>query len=221
MTNYAAVPDTMQSSFARPDQRDIFSIIRQMNLSGTFVEIGTYGGHFAHDLFKICQPQKLFCVDPYMAYDNFKDALNSHPLDDVFAEAKARLSAFGDKVEFLRMFSEEAAGKFADNSLDFVYVDGNHAYQYAKKDFECWFPKLRDGGLMCGDDATDSEGDDQRNAEGDVVRIWSTNADGTPKSWGHYGVLKAGKEFAVKHGLQLFQAGSQCLMFKGQTPKFG
>ncbi len=200
----------------RPDQQDILSIIKQMNLAGTFVEIGTFGGHFAFDMMAACNPQKLYCVDPYATYDNFKDALNSEPLEDVYNEAKQRLLPFGDKVEFLRMYSEEAASRFADESLDFVYIDGNHRYAYALKDFECWFPKLRNGGLLCGDDATDGEDDSQRNEEGDVVRVWTRNAAGEPQSWGHYGVLKAAREFTQKRGLQLYQVGTQCVIFKGR-----
>jgi len=204
----------------RPDQQDVLNIALQMKLSGIFVEIGTFGGHFALDIMDKCHPQKLYCVDPYVSYDNFKDALNTTPLDNVYAEAKQRVAAHGDRVEFLRMYSDEAARRFADSSLDFVYIDGNHRYSYVMKDLECWFQKIRDGGLICGDDATDSETDDQRNAEGDVVRVWTRNAKGEPESWGHYGVLKATREFTDRHGIKLYQAGSQCLIFKGRDVNF-
>ncbi len=200
----------------RRDQQDVLTIIRQLNLTGNFAEIGTFGGHFAYDLMATCSPQKLYCVDPYANYGDFKDAINTHPLEQVYAEAQERLALFGDKVEFLRMFSEEAAKLIPDNALDFVYIDGNHAYKYALKDFECWYPKVRDGGLICGDDATDVEDDGQRNGEGDVVRVWTRNPAGEPDSWGHYGVLKAAKEFTDKRGIKLFQVGSQCAIFKGR-----
>lgn len=187
----------------------------QMKLTGTFVEVGTFGGAFARDILEVCRPRKLYCVDPYAIYDGFKDSLNSKNLDHIYEEAKRFLAPFGDAVEILRMTSAEAAQHFADRSLDFVYIDGNHAYKYVLQDLECWYPKLRDGGLLCGDDASDTEDDSQRDAEGNVRRVWKRDAKGEPESWGHYGVLKAAREFAQKHGIQLFQAGSQCLIFKG------
>jgi predicted O-methyltransferase YrrM len=212
---------TQAPRISRPDQRDVLTLVQQLKLTGTFAEVGTFGGHFAYDVMAVCNPQKLYCVDPYAVYDGFKDALNNNKLDAVFEEAKQRLSPFGDKVEFLRMYSEEAAKQIPDNSLDFVYIDGNHAYKYALQDFECWFPKVRDGGLICGDDATDTEDDSTRNDEGDVVRVWTRNAVGEPESWGHYGVLKAAKEFTDKRGIKLFQVGSQCAIFKGRDISIG
>jgi len=211
----------IQSLPGRRDQHDVLTIINQIKLTGTFVEIGTYGAHFAYNILAICHPQKLYCVDPYAVYDNFKDAINTHPLDDVYAEAKQRLSPFGDTVEFLRMFSDEAVKRFDDSSLDFVYIDGNHAYKYVMKDLEGWYPKLRDGGLLCCDDAVDGEDDSQRNDEGDIVRVWSRNAAGEPESWGHYGVVKAVKEFSGKYGLKLYQTGTQCMIINGRDITIG
>jgi hypothetical protein len=48
--------------------------------------------------------------------------------------------------------SEEAAPKIPDGSLDFAYIDANHAYEYVKRDIELWWPKIRDGGMLAGHD---------------------------------------------------------------------
>ena len=46
----------------------------------------------------------------------------------------------------------DAASRFADGALDFVYLDAMHLYADARADIEAWWPKLKVGGLMAGDD---------------------------------------------------------------------
>ena len=48
---------------------------------------------------------------------------------------------------------ENAAKLFQDNSLDFVYIDSAHDYEHTKEDLETWYPKVKKGGLFCGDDS--------------------------------------------------------------------
>jgi len=36
--------------------------------------------------------------------------------------------------------------------LDFIYIDGNHEYEYVKKDIEMYWHKIKDGGIMAGHD---------------------------------------------------------------------
>jgi predicted O-methyltransferase YrrM len=45
-----------------------------------------------------------------------------------------------------------AAKDFADESLDCIFIDGDHRYEEVMKDLEAWFPKLKKGHLMIGDD---------------------------------------------------------------------
>jgi hypothetical protein len=42
--------------------------------------------------------------------------------------------------------------EFEDGSLDFVWVDGNHKYASCINDVRSWWPKLKEGGWMGGDD---------------------------------------------------------------------
>jgi predicted O-methyltransferase YrrM len=50
------------------------------------------------------------------------------------------------------MTSLEASRWFSDGSLDFVYIDGNHALHYVLEDLEAWTPKVRRGGIVAGHD---------------------------------------------------------------------
>ena len=48
--------------------------------------------------------------------------------------------------------SLEAAARFADKSLDFVWIDGNHEYEAVKADIMAWLPKVKAGGVLAGHD---------------------------------------------------------------------
>ena len=48
--------------------------------------------------------------------------------------------------------SIEAAAGFADGYFDWVYIDGNHLYEFVKADLETYHRKVRTGGHIAGDD---------------------------------------------------------------------
>lgn len=48
--------------------------------------------------------------------------------------------------------STEMASTYEDNSLDFVFIDGDHRYECVKADIEAWLPKMKNGGILSGHD---------------------------------------------------------------------
>jgi hypothetical protein len=56
------------------------------------------------------------------------------------------------QVEVIRSDTAAAAERFADGSVDFLYVDASHSYEGVVRDLIAWFPKVREGGLIAGDD---------------------------------------------------------------------
>lgn len=48
--------------------------------------------------------------------------------------------------------SAEASKLFKDKSIDFVYIDANHEYDYVIRDITYWLPKLKDKSWMAGHD---------------------------------------------------------------------
>lgn len=72
--------------------------------------------------------------------------------DKNYKEAKERMQPFGKKVTFLKGESNKMVDKVKDDSLGFVYLDGNHSYEGVKEDLNLWLPKVKSGGVVAGHD---------------------------------------------------------------------
>jgi predicted O-methyltransferase YrrM len=52
----------------------------------------------------------------------------------------------------IKATSKTASKKFADESLDVVFIDLTHTYEAVKEDIALWLPKVKKGGILGGDD---------------------------------------------------------------------
>ena len=53
---------------------------------------------------------------------------------------------------FFRMDSSEASSHIDNDYLDFVYIDGNHSFEYVQSDLDSYYPKVKVGGYIILDD---------------------------------------------------------------------
>ena len=113
-------------------------------------EIGTEKGIYAETLVKDNPSLKLFCIDPWKAYEGYREHVNQENLDGFYNETKQRLAKYNCHI--IRGFSENVCTFFADGTLDFVYIDANHEFLSVAKDLTFWIPKVRAGGIVAGHD---------------------------------------------------------------------
>jgi predicted O-methyltransferase YrrM len=57
-------------------------------------------------------------------------------------------------ISVIQNYSTEASKLYEDNSLDFVFIDGDHSFSAVTDDIEHWLPKLKANGLIAGHDYT-------------------------------------------------------------------
>lgn len=59
---------------------------------------------------------------------------------------------FPERYAFIQKDSIEASKLFEDKSLDLVYLDGDHSFDYVYDELRAWWPKIRNGGILSGHD---------------------------------------------------------------------
>ena len=122
-----------------------------------FVEIGSWKGRstsfMAVEIANSGKSIQFDCVDTWKGSDEPKHRVDKDVragrLFDVFC---ANIAPVRHGVNIVRKASVVAAACYADASLDFVFIDAAHDYRNVTEDIRAWFPKLKSGGMMAGDD---------------------------------------------------------------------
>lgn len=97
-------------------------------------------------------------IDPWKLQPEFPDRMYGGSVartqDDMDAIYERVQQDFGHlpNVKIHRATSESALAKFEDEHFDWVYIDGNHYYDYVLNDLELALRKVRRGGFITGDD---------------------------------------------------------------------
>lgn len=119
-------------------------------------EIGTWKGEFAQKMIKM-KPKKLHLIDPWLYLPDYGDRCygsvnnSQNRMDRIYHKVKTRFQ-HKDNVVIHRKTSVEAASEFPDEYFDFIYIDGNHSYEFVKNDLELYRKKTKRGGYIAGDD---------------------------------------------------------------------
>jgi len=111
-------------------------------------EVGVQYGEFSKAILKGIPGSKMYLVDPYYDYAGSKNHNGRHPeIKDVAHKTLRKYNGI-----WIQEKSETAFNKIIDKSLDFVYIDGNHDYDFVMLDILLWQRKVRRGGMVCGHD---------------------------------------------------------------------
>ena len=123
---------------------------------GTCAEIGSWKGDFADTILSRLRPELLYLVDPweYMSDGPGDAEAGQREMDGVHDGVAARFRAEIERgqVRIRRARSLDAAASFAEESLDWVYIDGDHAYEAVKRDLDAYYRTVKAGGFIAGDD---------------------------------------------------------------------
>lgn len=135
-------------------------LLNDMGLTGEGVEVGTHLGLFARILLNKWRG-RLHCVDPWedappefagqvamLAGPNGGDRARDYK--DAYRRLRPYLATGRCAVH--KTTSAAAAPTFPYESLDFVYLDGDHRAEAVYHDLELWWPRVRPGGVLAGHD---------------------------------------------------------------------
>ncbi len=155
----------------RVNNQDIFGYSRYINFykhvvvdakdGELFVELGSFMGQSTAAMaFFIKQSKKnisfhavdIFELSEFSDEPHFK-AVEEHG-GNLFETFKANIKG-ADVEEYVtpvKASSLEAAKNYEDRSISFLMIDASHKYEDVVDDIRTWYPKMKMGGIICGDD---------------------------------------------------------------------
>ena len=138
---------------------DLPDMLNTAGLVGKGVEVGVLRGDFSNFILTHWKGKKLFMVDSWQHISGLRDCNNPDTEVHLNNMVNACLNTHihRNRACIIRDMSVRAAELFDDGELDFIYLDAGHDFESVTRDLEAWFPKIKDGGLLCGDDYLDGE----------------------------------------------------------------
>jgi len=98
---------------------------------------------------------KYYAIDSYPTYIDWNGADFNEERQSLMKQyAFDALQPYKDKIEFVYKDSVEFAQTIGDETLDFIFIDGDHSYEGFLKDLQTYFTKIKVGGIVSGDDIT-------------------------------------------------------------------
>ncbi len=120
------------------------SMVERFPSGSRFVEVGVYKGcSFSYLVVEVINSGKqIECVGV--------DAFPWPDVEPAFLENMKPLE--GNYKIFGGGDSFDRAKDFEDGSIDFIFIDANHTYEFVSKDIAAFLPKMKKGGVMAGHD---------------------------------------------------------------------
>jgi hypothetical protein len=155
----ASNPETGWGSYYYGNVSALASLLKVDSVT----EVGVaYGGH-AHFILKNNPEIHYVGVDPYEFGYDANDAFCSDvekylglkgqsALDKLHEGVSASLQRFPGRATLIRTDSITYADSLDLESHNLVFLDDNHTYEYVSKELKSWWPKIKQGGVLCGDD---------------------------------------------------------------------
>jgi len=161
-------PDLYHSITNVQHRGGLAELCNKLGLTENAVEIGVYHGGFSHHNLLKWKGKHYYMIDAWtfrkndtasgsISGDKNEPDKASHDKDYQIAMDAVRewLPPRSDRAIVKRMYSEAAVLTFPDGFFDFMYIDAGHEYVNVLRDLRLWWPKLRKGGMVAGDDFAD------------------------------------------------------------------
>ena len=125
-------------------------MVQRVTDKAHFVEVGCWLGRstafMAVEIYNSRKDIKFDCVDHWHGANEGWDG------QVLFRSFLKNMLPVQNVINPIRLPSELAAKLYPNDSLDFVFIDGNHSYESVKLDIESWYPKVKSGGILAGHD---------------------------------------------------------------------
>jgi predicted O-methyltransferase YrrM len=157
------------------------------------VDLGTCAGKSAYVLSQTAA--RVITVDLFERFESIPNegsrAHYAKVFEDVrhtFDTVKTFLSQ-RPNIEVVQAFTHEHATTQSDLSVDLLFIDADHSYKGVKRDFDAWFPKVKNGGVICFHDYNTDNWDVGAFIENEIVKhpaLCHIDNKGVVSAWKKY-----------------------------------
>ena len=117
------------------------------------LEIGVYRGRFSQRILNnVPSINSYYMIDPWKVLEDWNKPLNTPEIENDYNIAMGKIKDHKDKVTVLRGTTLDMIDDIEDESLDFVYIDGDHTLRGITIDLIKSFNKVKPNGFIAGDD---------------------------------------------------------------------
>jgi hypothetical protein len=140
-------------------------LAHKLPIGGVGMEIGVWKGDYSRHLLRITKPHRLYLVDPWECQPDFANTSyggTGVEFRDAAVRSQEDMEALYQKVEMelgrlpavsvLRMKSSDLSGRIGEGELDWIYIDGNHTYEFVRDDLHLAWGLVKENGVISGDD---------------------------------------------------------------------
>lgn len=132
-------------------RKNAITVIERLPKGARGAEIGTHRGRWTQGLRDIAKPSELTLIDPWAPHDRLDSRALAFSADHEAHEANfQQVSAGFPEATLLRMRSSDALATMGDQSLDWIFLDGDKQYDVLLSDLEQAVRVIRPGGMIAG-----------------------------------------------------------------------
>lgn len=138
-----------------PDRNSLWAQIASVRDCGSVCEVGVWKGAFAEHMLCQCpEIRRYYMLDAWRTLPDWNKPYNvdHNAFAEVMAEALRRTEFAKDRRVICRGTTTEVASQIDDESLDLCYIDGDHTLRGIVVDLVRMYPKVKNGGILGGDD---------------------------------------------------------------------
>lgn len=130
-------------------------VVNKLPNNSNIVEIGCYLGRSTFYLIENLKKRDIsFNLDVVDVFQNIFSTDNKSNYKESYLEDFCK--NLGSNLKYINIinknYSTKASEYYKNNTLDFIYIDASHREEDVINDIKLWYPKLKEGGIMGGDD---------------------------------------------------------------------
>lgn len=91
-------------------------------------------------------------IDPYLPFYDWNSYIGSDILEAQYQAALKNTEQFSERVLIVKDKSENVVDQYPDQSVDYIFVDGDHSSEAVYRDCVNYYNKVRSGGIFSGHD---------------------------------------------------------------------